>query len=185
MRCATSLTNAVVALVPLLVKLTVSTPPVLVKVAKVCPFACRLLPLTVNRAPAPLVSNPSRSLLTAVPLRWITRLAPDQLPLPPFNALSSVSVRLALLPTSRCTVLPTLPQATLSPFRLPIVGAVLAGEVVKLRKSTFLGDPSNWSGPGTASTNLTVNEVMLCRLVLMTRLWPDLLAITSVVTLAP
>ncbi len=108
---------------PLLVKVMVSTPPVLVKVAKVCPPDCRLLPLTVNSALA--VSKPNISLLTAVPLRWITRLAPDQLPLPPFSAPSSASARLAPVPVSRRTVLPSPAQATLSPSRLPRVGAAL------------------------------------------------------------
>ncbi len=110
-------------MVPLLVKVMVSTPPLLVKVAKVSPPDCRLLPLTVNRPP--LVSKPSTSLPIAVPLRWITRLAPDQSPLPPFSTSSSASARLALLPTSRPTVLPAPPQATLSPLRLLTVGAAL------------------------------------------------------------
>ena len=63
MRCATSLTSAVVAVVALLVKLMVSTPPVFVKVANVCPPDCRLPPETVNNAPER--SKPSVSALTA------------------------------------------------------------------------------------------------------------------------
>ncbi|MNF49656.1 hypothetical protein D3C85_519020 [compost metagenome] len=120
MRWATSLTRAVVAAVAPLVKLMVSTPPVLVKVAKESVPDCRLPPLTLKSAPER--SKPRMSVTTAVPLRCTVRVAPLQL----FNASNSVSPRAALPPESRVTVLPTPAQATLSPLRLPMVGGALS-----------------------------------------------------------
>ncbi|MCY1499955.1 hypothetical protein D9M68_339880 [compost metagenome] len=136
---ATSLTRAVVAIALLLVKVTVSTPPVLVKVAKVLLLNCRLLPLTVNSASA--VLKPKISLATAVPGRFRVRLAPAQSPLPPLRASNSASASTALAPSSSITTLPTPAQATLPSLTLTMLGAALAGEVVKLRKSMLEGSP--------------------------------------------
>ncbi len=101
----------------------VSTPPLLVNVAKVSPPACRLLPLTVNEAS--LVLKSKLSVETAAPGRCTVRLAPLQSPLPALRAPNSVSLRVALPPTSSVTLLPTPAQATLSPLRLPRLGAEL------------------------------------------------------------
>jgi hypothetical protein len=57
-----------------LVKLIVSVPPELLKLAKVLPPDSRLLPLTVKVAPE--VLNPNESCAFAPPLRAIARLAP-------------------------------------------------------------------------------------------------------------
>ena len=62
------------ATVPVLVKLIVSVPAELVKVAKVEPLTCRLPPLTENEAPA--VSKPNVSLALAPPLRAMIRNEP-------------------------------------------------------------------------------------------------------------
>ncbi|MDT4832667.1 hypothetical protein FQZ97_662310 [compost metagenome] len=111
----------------------VSTPPLLVKVAKVRPPACRLLPLTVNEAPA--VLNPKVSAETAVPGCCTVRLAPVQLPLPPLSRPSSASASTAAALESSTTVLPTPAQATLSPLRLPMVGAAFGGLVSPVKSS--------------------------------------------------
>ena len=127
-------------MVPLLVKVIVSVPPVEVKVAKVWPPDCRLPPLTVNNAPEVLKSKVSAE--TAVPERCTVRLAPDQLPLPPLSAPFSASLRTALLPESSVTVLPAPAQATLSPLRLPMPGAELI--------AMSLLAPSEPADPGAA-----------------------------------
>ncbi len=119
--------SAVVDAVPLLVAVTVRTPPELVNVAKVSPPDCRLLPLTVKSAPD--VLNPKVSEEIAVPERCTERLPPDQLPLPLLRAPNSVSVNDALELASSTTVLPTPAQDTLSPLRLVMAGVALGGLV--------------------------------------------------------
>ena len=69
------MTKACVAVAALPVKLIASVPPVLVKVAKVCPLLCKLLPLTVNSAPVVLKLNASSA--WAPPLRASVRVAPE------------------------------------------------------------------------------------------------------------
>jgi hypothetical protein len=116
-----------VALAPPLAKLTVRMPPVLVYVAKVAPPVCRFDPLMVN--PDAFKLNVSTEAASATPPlvnRLTVSVEPFQLA-PSF----SVSVTVALEPTSRVSEVPEV-QATLSPFRLVITGAVLVDAVIEL-----------------------------------------------------
>ena len=125
MPCITDCTSAWVASAPPLAKLMVRVPPVFVKVAKVCPPACRFAPLTVK--PDALKLN--RSLADASALPSVTRLT---VKVAPFQLVASFSVSVTerAVPPSSATVLPTPAQATLSPDRAVMTGGALAPATV-------------------------------------------------------
>ena len=103
-------------------KVIVSTPPVLVKVAKVWLPDCSADPLTVK--PALTVSNPKTSRLHAVPWRCTVREAPVK------SVPRSTSLTARAPPVSRRALPPTPGQATLSPSRPVITGSSLTGVTV-------------------------------------------------------
>ena len=75
-RCRTSLTSAVVAVVPVEVKSIVSVPALSVKVAKTWPPASRADWASDTANDAPVWSNPKPSSALAPPVRAMVRRAP-------------------------------------------------------------------------------------------------------------